>query len=98
MKNLLRYLAFVLMFGGASAQSSLPACQGSDISRWSNCFGTTRIGNFYRYDGEYKDGKYNGLGTVTYANGESYVGDFKDGSRNGYGTSILANAAKYVGE
>jgi hypothetical protein len=29
MKNLLRFIAFVLMVGNASAQSKLPACQGS---------------------------------------------------------------------
>ena len=33
MKNLLLSLAFVLMVGGAYAQSNLPACQDRDLTK-----------------------------------------------------------------
>lgn len=36
MKNLLRFLAFVLMVGGAYAQSNLPACPASLIIKYQN--------------------------------------------------------------
>ena len=74
MKNLLRFLAFVLMVGGAYAQSNLPACQGSDTTAWSNCTGTKTFPNGAKYVGEHKDGKFNGQGTATLANGDKYNG------------------------
>ena len=98
MKNLLRYLAFVLMVGGAGAQSNLPICQGSDASKWTNCFGSWNAPNGDSFAGEFKEGKRNGQGTYTYANGSKYVGEFKDDNYNGQGTQLFANGDKYVGE
>ena len=98
MKNLLRFLAFFLMVGGAYAQSNLPACQGSYASRWSDCFGTYTFGSGNKYIGEWKDGKKNGQGTLTIAGGDKYVGEFKDDKANGQGTLTFANGGKYVGE
>ena len=90
-------LFLVLMAGTAFGQSNLPACQGSDASKWSNCFGSwTQSG--HKYVGEWKDGKFSGQGTNTWDNGDNYVGDFKDGKRNGQGTASAANGDKYVGE
>jgi len=96
MKNLLRYLAFVLMVGGAFAQNNLPACPSSGYLH--NCFGTVDFANGNKYVGEWKDNKYNGQGTFTFADGAKYVGEFKDGMRNGQGTDFFANGNKYVGE
>ena len=80
------------------AQSNLPACKGSDASRWSNCVGTVTHANGERYVGEFKDGKYNGQGTLTTANGDIYVGEWKDDRRNGQGTYTFVSGYKYVGE
>jgi len=63
--------------GSAYAQSNLPACQGSDTAKWSNCFGSVTYPSGDKYVGEYKDGKNNGQGTYTYANGDKHVGEFK---------------------
>jgi hypothetical protein len=60
MKNLLRFLVFVLMVGSAYAQSNLPACQGRETAKWSDCFGTVTLTDGGKYIGEFKDGKYNG--------------------------------------
>jgi len=90
--------ALCLMAGSAFAQSSLPACQGSDDSRWTNCFGTLTPPNGYKYVVDFKDGKPNGQGTVTLANGNKYVGDFKDGKPSGQGMYTFANGDKYVGD
>ena len=86
MKNLLRYLAFVLMVGSAYAQSSLPACQGRDASRWTNCFGTQLVKNGV-YVGEYQNGYYNGQGAFTFSDGSKYAGEFRNGNLNGRGIS-----------
>ncbi len=88
--------AFVLS-GTAFGQSNLPACQGSDVTRWSNCFGTATFKNSV-YVGEFKDGKSHGQGTETFASGEKFVGEFKDDKRNGQGTNTYANGDKCVGE
>ena len=80
MKNLLRYLAFALMVGGAYAQSNLSACQGSYTTKWSNCNGTFTFANGNKYVGEFKDDKVNGRG-ITYSDTGSIKesGIYKDG-------------------
>ena len=83
---------------GSAAQSQLPACQGSDVSRWTNCFGTATSANGNKYVGEFKDGNYHGQGTYTFSTGNKYVGEYKDDKRNGQGTLTWANGEKYVGE
>ncbi len=87
MKKLTRFVVLCLLgWGSAFAQSKLPACQGSDVSRWSNCFGTANFPDDEKYVGEFKDGKRNGQGTLTLPVGFKYVGDFSYGNRNGQGT------------
>jgi len=98
MNILWRILAVALMMGSAYAQSNLPACQGSEVSRWSNCSGAASYSNGDKYVGEFKDGKANGQGTYTYFYGTKYTGEFKDGLRNGYGTYTNLSGDKYVGE
>jgi hypothetical protein len=99
MKTLYRFFLFVIVgLANASAQSNLPACQGSDVSRWSNCVGSNTFASGNKYVGEFKDGKINGQGTYTFASGNIYVGEFKDGKINGQGTYTFANGNKYVGE
>ena len=95
MKNLLRYLAFVLMVGSTYAQSNLPACPSSGY--FHNCFGSF-ISNGARYVGEFKENNFNGKGTFTSSNGTKYVGEFKDNNFNGQGTITYADGNKYVGE
>ena len=50
----------------AEAESSLPACQGSNFPTWTNCYGKAGplpiSGDIY--NGEWKDGKYHGQGTI----------------------------------
>ncbi len=95
--------ALCLIAGSAFAQTALPACQGSDVSRWTNCVGTGTFSNGDKYVGEYKDGNRNGLGTF-YNQGESqfkgdkYVGEFKGGQFNGQGTYTSANGDEYGGQ
>ena len=102
MKTLYTLILFLLA-GTAYGQSKLPACQGSDSIRWSNCFGSWAYSNSNKYVGEWKDGKNNGQGTYYYLaddqfKGDKYVGEFKDSIRNGQGTYTFANGNKYVGE
>ena len=94
MKLLFQLLLLLLFgYGAVHAQSNLPACQGSDSSRWSNCVGTYIAHNGSKYVGEFKDSKYNGQGTFTHADGNKYVGQYKDDKRNGQGTEYASNGS-----
>jgi hypothetical protein len=94
-------LAFVLS-GTAFGQSNLPECQGSDVSRWSNCTGEETHSGRHQYKGEFLNGKSHGFGVMNVLHpdfkGHKYVGEFKDGKYNGQGTYTDANGNKYVGE
>jgi parvulin-like peptidyl-prolyl isomerase len=94
MKSLIRFIAFVLMIGSAYAQSNLPACRGSDVSKWINCYGTAFHHNLntnkFRYIVDNKQFNAN------FHN--RFEGEFKDGLPNGKGTFIFANGNVYVGE
>ena len=78
-------LAFVLS-GAAFGQSNLPACQGTDVTKWNNCFGTWFNRDGTKYVGEFKDGKKHGQGIVTSPSGSKFVGGFKDDKTEGKGT------------
>ena len=88
-----------LLSGTAFGQSNLPACQGRDISKWSNCVGSTTNSNGDKFVAEFKYGKFNGQGTYTWANGNKYVGELKDAKRHGQGTFTWSDdGSMYVGE
>jgi len=84
--------------------SSLPPCSDSPandfhiIRYWTDCVGTINFANGAKYDGKFKEGKYNGQGTINFANGAKYDGKFKEGKYNGQGTINFANGIKYEGE
>jgi hypothetical protein len=82
----------------ALSQSNLPACSGSDVSQWSNCYVTATYTSGQQYVGEYRDGKRHGQGTMTWPEGEKYVGEFRYDKRHGQGTMTLPEGEKYVGE
>ena len=50
--------------GSVLSQSQLPSCSGKDARRWTYCQGVHNFTNGDRYEGEFKDGKFNGW--VTY--------------------------------
>lgn len=49
------------------------------------------------YDGEWKDGMYNGQGYLLYADGNYYKGAFVEGKRSGYGILQCTNGDRYEG-
>jgi hypothetical protein len=69
MKSILRILAFGLMVGCAYAQSNLPACQGSNSARWSNCLGTFTFPGGDKNVSEYQNGTRFGQGIEYDKNG-----------------------------
>ena len=65
---------------------------------YGNGFGKYKYIDGNSYEGEWKDGKYDGQGTYTYPDGWKYVGKYKDGKEHGQGTFTLPIGEKYVGE
>jgi len=61
-------------------------------------FGQAALSDGSVYNGEFKDGLFNGQGTLTYANGDRYEGQFRDGKFNGHGQLDFAHHRQYVGE
>lgn len=55
--------------------------QGKGVLQWLRDGKPTE-----RYEGEMKDGLYEGTGKITYANRARYEGEFKAGERDGRGT------------
>lgn len=43
---------------------------------------------FYRYEGEFKNGKRHGTGKIVYSYGDSYAGEWSDGKMHGKGVYI----------
>ena len=89
----------VFVTASAIAQSQLPSCSGKDAKRWTNCQGVINFTSGDRYEGEFKDGKFNGWGTYYHlANnqfrGDKYTGQFLNGSRQGSGRYTFANGGE----
>ena len=78
--------------------TNLPACRGSDISKWTDCFGTISQNLGEKYEGEFKNGTRQGQGTFTLVDGSKYVGEFRGGWATGLGTYTYLDGRKYVGE
>jgi hypothetical protein len=50
-----------------------------------------------QYEGEWEDGKRNGLGTMTYEDGSQYEGKWEDEKRNGLGKMSYPDGRKQIG-
>ena len=87
-----------LLIEGVFGQNSLTTCKGADTYRWNNCFGSWNDSNGNKYEGDWKNGMFNGQGVSKFISGNDYVGEFKDGKRNGKGIYTWVNGEKYVGE
>ncbi len=76
-------LSSLFTTGTTVGKSKLPACKGSNTTKWSYCIGTETYANGDKYVGEWKGVKRYGQGTATFANGGKYVGKYNDDKFNG---------------
>ena len=79
-----------------SSNKEKQTCFGA-VQSWNNCFGHYKFSNGDEYQGEFKNGKYNGYGTFKFSNGVEYQGEFKNGKYNGIGQSKYKSGDKYNG-
>ena len=79
MKHFLTILCIPALLLLSSTEGwSLPPCEGSGKSTWTNCFGTYTYADGTKYVGEYKNGKRHGQGTKTWPDGTVEKGTFRD--------------------
>lgn len=53
---------------------------------------------FFRYEGEWVEGRKHGTGTLMLGDGGSYSGEFSNGEITGTGTRVWPDGTKYTGE
>ena len=97
MKKLLCFIAFVLMVGGAYAQSNLPACPSSTSLIWHNCVGERLLDSNLKYVGTFLNNSASGEG-VLYRLNESVViagNGYFDSVRNSANLSFIQHANDY---
>lgn len=88
MKKLFLYIFLVTIV--CTSVHALPQCKGENkykifkSKKWHNCFGTEKQ-NEHKYEGEFKNGKFDGQGTFFFVSGEKYIGEWKNGLQQGYG-------------
>lgn len=96
MKFLIHFI-FIIFLGSAYAQNRLPPCSGTDVTAWSDCYGTAIGDKGDRYQGEFKNGRRDGQGTNNLVDGSKYEGGYLKGLRSGYGIFTAINGDKYIG-
>jgi TonB family protein len=74
-----------------TSPSNLPACQGSYVSSWTNCFGIETNAGGTKFLGEFMSGRKHGRGEYIWENGDKFVGEYSNNKRNGLGIDYLAN-------
>lgn len=66
--------------------------------RVKNGLGKAQLPDSTTYEGEFRNGLFNGKGTLTSRNGDRYEGEFKDGLMDGRGVYVSKNGDRYEGE
>ncbi len=88
MKKLFLYIFLLVVF--SSTVHALPLCKGENkyklfkSKKWHKCTGVEKQGE-HKYEGEFKNGKFDGQGTLFWITGGKYTGEWKGGLQEGYG-------------
>ena len=91
MRFVIRFMLLCLLPMVGWAQSSLPPCPRDVKAYWRDCFSTYTHPDGAKYDGQYKDDKWNGQGTYNLPDGRKYVGQYKNGKLDGQGIEYRAD-------
>ena len=110
MRYILYILPIIFFFLPFTSLLAAKTCPGSPIktsyelipTSWNLCIGifinTNKGYEGDKYEGEFKNGKFNGKGTHTWADGGKFEGYFKNHKRHGEGIHTWNDGGKYIGE
>ncbi|HNU91976.1 MAG TPA: hypothetical protein PKO25_08895 [Spirochaetota bacterium] len=94
--TIIALLPFLNHAQGSEAKKSIkPTCISGDCK---NGKGVLIYASGNRYEGDFKDGKFDGKGVIIFTNGARYEGDWKNDKRHGKGVLIYANGDRYEGD
>jgi len=89
MKSILATLVFLSLSFTTHSQCLSGDCKnGQGVYKWTD-------GD--KYDGGWKDGKFQGKGTYFYSNGSKFLGMYKQGKKHGEGVYIDAKGKHFEG-
>ena len=89
MKSIYLALIFFTLSFNAQSQCTTGDCKnGYGVYKWSD-------GD--KYDGEWKEGKFNGKGKYFYSNGSTFTGIYKHGKKHGAGVFVDAKGKDFEG-
>jgi hypothetical protein len=109
MKKAFFLFLIILAIGATCPQQNKKGPKTGCVSgSCSDGYGTFVFSGREKYEGEFRDGRFNGTGTYTYSDGTRYAGQWVDGDRDGRGILYKADGAieqqgrwyydNYVGE
>lgn len=70
----------------------------SNAEQIKDGFGKTQLPDSSVYEGEFKNGLFNGKGILTWSNAACYKGEFKNGLMDGKGNYVGSDGSKYEGD
>lgn len=73
-------------------------CQGSDVSKWSQCVGQLSSQDGTKYIGDFQNGAANGYGFMQTPSKDQIIGEFKDNNVHGIGLHLKPDGERYAGE
>lgn len=80
------------------AQSKVESCKGTEVEKWTNCFGVYSPLKGEKFVGVFVDGSYF-RGTYYLQSGERYTGRINpDGKWHGLGTFTFPSGEMYIGQ
>jgi hypothetical protein len=85
------------VFAQQTNPNNLPECSKNLNKNLANCWGKQKFING-TYEGDFKNGLYDGFGTLQLHGGSKYVGHFKEGLKNGSGKLNWKDGTIFFGE
>ena len=94
MKKLVAYIFLITIV--YTSVHALPQCKGENkykifkSKKWHKCIGIEKKDE-HKYEGEFKNGEFDGQGTFFLNNGDKYIGEWKNGLQEGHGIYTSAD-------
>jgi hypothetical protein len=89
--NPMKAIVGLLVMLPVTVVAELPACNGSEVSSWTNCSANLLLPNGDRYVGGFVAGKFSGFGKLVSKNGNTYTGEWLENMPHGLGKASFSD-------